>query len=77
MHPEVLLDELDSRGCCMLGRDIQLKSREARVSIRPHCMVAGSHLMYVCMYVLQSWAVHSWRGDYCPESGSGIINMRE
>ena len=33
--------------------------------------------MNVCMYVLQSWAVHSWRGDYCPAAGSGTINMRE
>ena len=24
------------------------------------------------MYVLQSWAVHSWRGDYCPESGKAM-----
>ena len=36
MHPEVLLDELDSRGCCMWGRDILLKSVEARVST-PFC----------------------------------------
>ena len=35
MHPEVFLDELDSRGCCMCGRDILLKSREARVSYTP------------------------------------------
>ena len=26
-------------------RDILLKSREARVSTRPYCMVAGSHSM--------------------------------
>ena len=45
VHPEVLLDELDSRGCCMWRRDILLKSREARVSIRPYCMVSGNHLM--------------------------------
>ena len=45
VHPEVLLDELYSRRCCMWGRDILLKSREARVSTRPYCMVAGSHSM--------------------------------
>ena len=44
VHPEVILDELDSRGCCMWGRDILLKSVEARVSIRPYCMVCGEPL---------------------------------
>ena len=24
------------------------------------------------MYVLRSWVIHKQRGDYCPESGSGI-----
>ena len=42
VHPEVLLDELDSRGYCMWGRDILLKSREARhTPIRPMPILHG------------------------------------
>ena len=72
VHPEMLLDELDNRGYCMWGRNFLLKSREALVSTRSYCIVAGSHLMvyrYVSAFTVGVWLTR-------PSNKNGLIMPR-